>query len=359
MEFQIITPDKIDSQNILLIYWDEFSNQIFIARKKNYSIGIDIHDGNNYSLISSLNLQNSDGLEKIYDLKFFEKLNQYCLSFGTSIALFDKNGEKILEKNRPNGVLNSKYVDENTIFLELYEFSGNRSLGVWNISNNTIKEYEIESLNHYNRSFKIDNTNKILYGTCNAYECGMNLHILNFKNEKLKFIKEEGLFCHRDEIENYALNINSLGDEFIMIVDNDDYPKPPTLCYYSIYNQKKPINEIKLFQNKNYKDYFKTSFLLDKYILIESNDKIAYIDPKDQKYRPNNQSQYVFFEKDSDSFFSVNNVGGKFIFKQDNILKICELLEKKEQFNEDRILKMSSFLENVEKYKSVEVGEYY
>ncbi|MBP6730751.1 MAG: hypothetical protein KA149_01760 [Chitinophagales bacterium] len=335
-------------------YWSEATNTIFVARKDDEAITIEgYHEDTSlhtHSVLLDYKLSS-----KILDLKYFAEENLFCICSGSSVALFDKEGHTVLEYQREEGILSAQYGSAGVIYLELYEYSGNRSLGVWNTKSNTVSRYELESWNHYNRAFKINSTSEILFGTCNAYECGLNIHVLNFENEKLRYINQPGLFCHRDEIECYALSINSFGDEYAMIVDYYNGRDAPLLCYYSIYSQGQAIKEITLPEQRGTDvNYNATYFLYDKYILLESKNSLTIIDPRTS----HGEHKFEHIEKDENSFLAVNNLRGKFVFKQKNRLRICELHEIV-LIDEKRITTMQEFLKDIQagKYSTVQVEE--
>lgn len=266
--------------------------------------------------------------DKIYDFKFFSEIDKYCICFGTTVALFDLDFKFYKQIELQPGVLTARFKNDGIIFLEFYKFSGNRALGVWDFKNDSIKEYTLESYNHYNRSFVIDESNYLLYGTANAFWSGIHIHVLELEKDELFYLKDPNFRCSRSEIECYNIAINSIGDKYIFISDND-HGERPILCCYSLYDQTEPIHELRLFQDNFFLEVnFHTAFLDDDLFVVVSNTDIGVINP--QWNTENQDHNFKLFTRDPDSPYSINDNGGQFVYiinnevifvKTDNLVK--------------------------------------
>lgn len=346
-----------DYQKIHFLYWNEENNYYYIyyEKKKLFTVKnfIDVFNGDTNELVYSISMDDSE-FSVVTDVKFNNKTEEFIICYFDKISVYNKNGNLkstlIIE-----GVISSKYYNQNELLIEIYEFSDNRSLGLFNTQNNTFRKYELESIGHYNRSFKIEDSNSLLYGLCNAFENRMYLHILNFEKNVLNIVCEKGLYCERSEIENSSIEINSIGDEFLFIA-NEDYEKM-TICLYSIYNQKNPIREIPIEKEKIPSLYL----LLDKHILIEYNDKfgLLHLEIKDSLY--NNESKiFNFFEKDKIKI-TCNRKSGKILYYLNNEVNILQIDDKPLFINEEKKNNMKNFINKImnNEFETAEVDTYY
>lgn len=346
-----------DYQKINFLYWNEENNYYYVYyekrklfRLKNF---IDIFNGDTNELVNSISINDSE-FNVVTDVKFNIETEEFIICYFDKISVYNKNGNLKFTLNI-EGVISSKYYNKNELLLEIYEFSNNRSLGLFNTQNKTFKKYKLESIGHYNRNFKIENTNSLLYGLCNAYENRMYLHILNFEKNVLNIVCEKGLYCERSEIENSSIEINAIGDEFLFIA-NEDYERM-TICLYSIYNQKNPTREIPIEKEK----IPILHLLLDKYILIEYNDKFGLLnlEIKDSLY--NNESKtFNFFEKDKIKI-TCNRKSGKILYYLNNEIHILQIDDKPLFINEERKNKMKDFIKKIinNEFETAEVDTYY
>ncbi|WP_422103990.1 hypothetical protein [Winogradskyella sp.] len=351
---KLTTINAIDS----ILYLKLDNDLIRVLKFHDEKLVLENYNSIEYNFIDSIEFQINDIVfEKIYDFQFFPEIEKFCICFGDVVALFNRGGSIFLKHKRDDGILSSYFVDHQTLYLELYEFSGNRALGIWNMASNTIKELELESYGHYNRNFKIENTNTILYGTANAYWCGVHLHVLSTEKDTLSYINEKNLVCGRHEIECYAISINSIGDEFLIITENDN-GKIPFLCYYSIFNQSQPIAEFRLFEHSNIlSNYLDTSFLLDDILLVVTRKKIGLLKPSMDSKNQNNTFNLI--KRDENSCYTLNNEKGQFLCIRDNQIYSYTINEKSFEIPVERKHKMNNFLSDIKKgeFQVKEVGE--
>ncbi|MGH1387918.1 hypothetical protein [Kordia sp.] len=356
MEYTIKAINTIAKTN-KIIHLKTENDFIYVLSSNKKILSLEIYNLSDFSLHNTILLKvKGKKYKKVYDFQYFPKTNQYCICFEYVVALFDEKGKLIKKLKIEDGVLSSKYFSSTEIFLELYEFSGNRLLGIWELTTNKLKEYELESYYHYNRNFKIDASNTILYGTANAYWSGIHLHVLNFEKEKLSYLYEKGLRCSRSEIEAYAISINSIGDEYVFISENDN-GKIPLLCYYSVYKQNKPKGEFKLYEHSNILSNYKTtSFLFDHLLVIVSEDKFAFLNPENSSEKKKNL--YELFDRSKNSSISIDNINGRIVYIQDKNVMLCSVLNMYPKLSKKRKMKMNNFLNDIQnaKFEVKEVG---
>lgn len=339
---------------IHFLYFNQENNLIYVYYNANSCNSIDIFCGEKFCLLYNIKIPKID-FKTVTDLKFNIETQEFVICYFDRLAIHDINGNLISLSNI-EGVISSKYYNESEILLELYEFSSNRSLGLFNTKHKNLKKYELESLGHYNRNFAIEKTNNLLFGLCNAYENRMYLHLLNFEKDTLKFVCENGLFCHRDEIESSSIELNSLGDEYMFVV-NADLDRM-TICIYSIYNQNKPLREISIVKDK----IPILHLLFDKYLVVEYDDKFGLLNLQIKDSLYNNKSRtFDFFEKDAHLKISINKKGGLIAFILNNELQILKIDDAKLVIDENRKIKMKEFIENVRnnKFLMSDIDDFY
>ncbi|MDF2551174.1 MAG: hypothetical protein K0R77_449 [Chryseobacterium sp.] len=348
---------NFENYQVYFIHCNEENNQIYIYYKKegfHSQNMIDVFCGKTESLLYKIEIPQIN-FNIVTDLKFNIETQEFVICYFEKIAIHNLSGNLICLSNI-DGVISSKYYNKNEILLEIYEPSSNRSLGLFNTKDRTLKKYELESIGHYNRNFTIEKTNNLLFGLCNAYENRMYLHLLDLKKDSLKIICESGLYCHRDEIENAYIEINSLGDEYIFVA-NDDYEKM-TVCIYNIYDQKKPLREIRIGKEKSPMLHL----LLDKYLVIEYEDKFGILDLqiKDSLYNTSSNT-FKFFDKDVKIKLATLKKEGIIVYIFNNELQVYKISDEPLEITEERILKMKEFIDRVWNYEFLmaDIDEFY
>lgn len=351
------TIKNFKNNQVYFVHWNEENNQIYVYYKTagfNKQNVIDIFCGKTESLLYKIEIPQIEFII-VTDLKFNFETQEFIICYFEKIAIHSQSGNLIYLSNI-DGVISSKYYNKTEILLEIYEPSSNRSLGLFNTKDYTLKKYELESIGHYNRNFTIEKTDNLLFGLCNAYENRMYLHLLDFTKDVLKIICESSLYCHRDEIENGSIEINSIGDEYIFVA-NDDYEKM-TICIYNIYDQRKPLREIPIEKEK----MPMLHLLLDKYLVIEYDDKfgILNLQLKDSFYN-NNSSVFNFFDKDVKIKIATFKKEGIIAYIFNNELQVYKINDQPLEISEERVLKMKEFIINVRnnKFSMADIDEFY
>lgn len=348
---------NFDNYQVYFIHCNEENNQIYVYYKGegfDSQNMIDVFCGKTKSLFSKIKIPQID-FNIVTDLKFNIDTQEIVICYFEKIAIHNLSGNLICVSNI-DGVISSRYYYKNEILLEICEPSSNRSLGLFNTKNQTLKKYELESIGHYNRNFTVDRTKNLLFGLCNAYENRMYLHLLDFTKDSLKIICETNLYCHRDEIENASIEINSIGDEFIFVANND-YEKM-TVCIYNIYDQRKPLREIPIQKDK----VPTLHLLLDKYLLIEYDDKFGLLnlEIKDSLYNKNSR-MFNFFDKDVKIKIATCKKEGiiAYIFK--NELQVFKINDQPSKITKDRVLQMEEFIIKVQnnEFSMADINEFY
>lgn len=348
---------KFENYQVYFVYCNEENNQIYVYYK---TVGfklqniIDVFCGKTESLLYKIEIPQIE-FKFVTDLKFNLETQEFVICYFEKFAIYNLNGNLNYLSNI-EGVISSKYYSENEILLEIYEPSSNRSLGLFNTKDKTLKKYELESIGHYNRNFTTEKTNNLLFSLCNAYENRMYIHLLDLKKDSLTFICESGLYCHRDEIENASIEINSIGDEYIFVA-NDDYEKM-TVCIYNIYDQRKPLQEIPIGNEK----LPTVNLLLDKYLVLEYNDKfgILNLQIKDSFYN-NDSRKFDFFDKDVKIKIGCYKKEGIIAYIFNNELQIYKINDQPLQITEERKQKMKEFIVKAQnnKFLMSEIDDFY
>lgn len=328
---------KISSKGVCFLHWSGYGDSFYVLRNSENLVVVEQYDAQRLNLEQRFEIDFGKKVS-VFDFKDYPNFGFFGICVSERVCVFNFQGEKIREFESKEVIVSFEAKDADTLLLK-QSYIQLRSLIVWNLVDNSTKLFELESLGHYNWSYKIDPSFTLLYGTFNAYECGACAHVLDFSKDRLEVISQENLYSHRAEINCSSLSMNSLGDEYAYIADDDG--SAYTLCHQSVY-QGRALNEIKLPVEPR---FFMTRFLLDRYIAIWSAKSVLIIDPWDRSYKPGKKAG-IEISVDVETPVAFDNIGGRILYMDWGSLRMFRLDEEPQTFDTSRKDRIASFRED-------------
>ncbi len=353
MNIEVNALSHLDDASIVFLHWSEFEHVLYILRVSNGQLTLEKRDGENFSLLQTWLFPQNETVV-ITDFKDYPDFGFFGVCTQNRITIYDFEGVEKHSYSRENGLKGFQAKDAGTIFLKQAEYSGCLSLGVWDLAKDAVRTFDLESIGHYNWSSAINSDGTLLYGTFNAYECGACLHVLDFARDTLNVISDKSAYSHRGEINCYTMALNSVGDEYAYIADEDGAAY--TLCHRSVY-QRKPLNTVKLPKGEG---FVASHFLCDRFILVRTAQSLLLIDPSDRSYKPGKEYEQKF-QADAKTPYAVSNRSGKIVFLRNGKLQLAVASESATEMGEERKMKMKTFSADAlsGKFELTPVGSFY
>lgn len=340
-----------NASELLFISWNDETNEVILIRQTDDQYVVDFMDGSSFEIRRTILLDIPKKKYLIFDLVYNHITEQIIVVFGVELCFFDLQGKLIRQINREDGIVGADFFKNGDLYLELHEFSGCRSFGVIN-RDGTIDRYPLETTS-YNRSFVVHPSEELILSTWNDHACGVYIQVRDTNIARMVFIEEDHLNAERDRYEATGISMNAVGDHFAFLAE-DGYDKSHMLYVYSIYDQREPVKEIKLFNRKSIQFFEKSHFFGDNHILAIGRDRLGLIDYTKQR-------RFKKYYKDDDFPVAVNTKTGQLIYRWANQLYTINVPLVPEENLQQRSDRMKNFLNDIHqgKYQLTPVEEEY
>lgn len=340
-----------NTSELKFISWNDETNDVILIREVNNQYIVDFMNGNTFAIHQTVLLDIPKKNHLIFDLVYNHVTQQIIVVFGVEVSLFDLQGKLVRRIEREGGIVGAGFFKNGTVYLELFEFSDCRSFGVIT-QEGTIDRYPLETTS-YNRSFVVHPSEELILSTWNDHACGVYIQVRDTTIARMVFIEEDHLNAERERYEATGLSTNAIGDCFAFLAE-DGYGKSHMLYVYSIYDQREPLKEIKLFNRTSTQFFEKSYFLGDNHLLAIGRNRFGLIDYAHRR-------RFKKYYKDENFPIAVNTKTGQLMYRWVNQLYTINVPLVPEENLQQRSNRMKNFLNDIHqgKYQLTPVDEEY
>ena len=340
-----------EAAKVLNICLDEVHDQVLLLMKEEQKYWVEYRWFETLDLIRKVPIKLYD-VQRVYALKYDPHSNRLIIFLGQSVILADGEG-KILQKiEREDGVIGGGFLSNGNLWLEMVEdWGGHRSFGIWDLPSNQICEYKLENFNSYSRVAVLHPSEKLVFTTWNDQSNGLLIHFFSEGADRLLYLKDKEFQLKREEMENVAFSLNSIGDRFVCVLDPNGGPQPVLAAIYSIFDQTSPEIEIPV-RSVTYGlpfEFWRASyFLLEQYLMLVGRNRIDLIRiPEVGKNRKVKHPEWNGITMDLNGLVAVDLRRGWFVYLYKFRLYRCKIEDVAKEIEEARVSKMEKFLEDV------------